>query len=200
MAPGAPPLVLASGSAARRALLGAAGLRFTVRPAAVDETALKAALQARGVPAGEAAMALADAKAASADHAGALVIAADQLLDCEGSWFDKPEDRAAARAQLLRLRGRTHSLATAVTCWRGGARQWGHLASPVLTMRAFSEGFLDRYLDAEGDELSGCVGAYRLEGLGAHLFERVDGDWAAVLGLPMVPLLGFLRDARVILS
>jgi septum formation protein len=198
MLPGGPPLVLASGSAARRSLLAAAGLVFTVQPAAVDEAGLKAALRARGVAIGDAAMALADAKAAALPGTDALVIAADQMLGCGDEWFDKPGDLASARTQLLRLRGRPHRLHAAVTCWRAGARLWGHLAVATLTMRAFSEPFLDAYLGAEGNAVLGCVGAYRLEGPGIQLFETVEGDHSAILGLPMLPLLAFLRQAGVI--
>ncbi len=198
MAPNAPFVVLASGSAARRALLQAAGVAFVVRPAAVDEAAIKAALRADGADAAETAMALADAKAARVRDPAALVIGADQLLACDGEWFDKPPDLAAARIQLLRLRGRRHELATAVTCWHGGQPVWHHLARPALAMRAFSDGFLDAYLAAEGEALLSSVGGYRLEGPGAQLFDAVEGDHAAVLGLPLLPLLGFLRQHGVL--
>ena len=193
MAPGAPALALASGSAARRALMAAAGLRFTVRPAGVDEDAIKA----RGGDPAEVAMALADAKAAAMP--GGLVIGADQMLVCEGECFDKPPTPAAARAQLGRLRGRWHELLTAVACWRDGARAWSYLARPSLRMRAFSPAFLDAYLAAEGDAALGSVGAYRFEGLGVHLFDAVEGEHAAILGLPMTALLGYLREAGVVL-
>ena len=198
MAPDAPPVILASGSAARRALLQAAGITFTVRPAAVDETAIKTAMRTSGADAGEAAMALADAKAGRVRDGAALVIGADQLLVCDGAWFDKPPDLPAARAQLLQLCGRRHELATAVTCWRGGRPVWRHLAHPALTMRAFSDAFLDAYLAAEGEALLSSVGGYRLEGPGAQLFDAVEGDHAAVLGLPLLPLLGFLRQHGVL--
>lgn len=198
MAPDAPPVILASGSAARRMLLQAAGITFTVRPAAVDETAIKAAMRTSGADAGEAAMALADAKAARVRDEAALVIGADQLLVCDGAWFDKPPDLPTARAQLLQLRGRRHELATAVTCWRGGRPVWHHLAHPALTMRAFSDEFLDAYLAAEGEVLLSSVGGYRLEGPGAQLFDAAEGDHAAVLGLPLLPLLGFLRQHGVL--
>ena len=198
MAPDAPPVILASGSAARRALLQAAGITFTARPAAVDEAAIKAAMRTSGADAGEAAMALADAKAARVRDGAALVIGADQVLVCDGAWFDKPPDLPAARAQLLQLRGRRHELATAVTCWRGDRPVWHHLAHPALTMRAFSDAFLDAYLAAEGEALLSSVGGYRLEGPGAQLFDAVEGDHAAVLGLPLLPLLGFLRQHGVL--
>ena len=137
-----PRLVLASASAARRAVLAAAGLSFAAEAAAVDEAAIKESARAEGIPAAEAAIMLAEAKAqriARAAEPDALVIGADQLLVCDGAWFDKPPDRAAARAQLLALRGRTHALVTAVVCWRGGERIWGHVEAPRLTMRDFSD-------------------------------------------------------------
>jgi septum formation protein len=198
-----PPLVLASASAARSAVLAAAGLAFSVEAAAVDEAAIKESARAEGIPADEAATMLAEAKArrvARRAPEGALVIGADQILVCDGAWFDKPADGAAARAQLLALRGKTHELQTALVCWRGGERVWGHVEAPRLTMRAFSDSFLDAYLRAEGEAVLSSVGAYRLEGLGAHLFAAVRGEHAAVLGLPLLPLLGFLRGHGVLLG
>jgi septum formation protein len=197
-----PPLVLASASAARAAVLLAAGLRCAVQAAAVDEAAIKASAQAEGLTPGDAAILLADAKAArvARRNSEALVLGADQLLVCEGRWFDKPADLAAARDHLLALRGRPHELVTAMVCWRHGGRVWQHLARPRLTMRAFSEEFLDAYLAAEGAAVLGSVGAYRLEGLGVHLFAEVRGEHAAILGLPLLPLLGFLRDHGVLLA
>ncbi len=198
-----PPLVLASASAARRAVLAAAGLSFAAEAAAVDEAAIKESARAEGIPPGEAAAALAEAKARRVSRRapnGALVIGADQILVCEGAWFDKPADAAAARAQLLALRNKAHELQTAVVCWRGGERVWGHVETPRLTMRAFSDAFLDAYLEAEGEAVLSSVGAYRLEGLGAHLFSAVRGEHAAVLGLPLLPLLGFLRGHGVLLA
>lgn len=198
-----PRLVLASASAARRAVLAAAGLSFSAEAAAVDEAAIKESARAEGFTAGEAATLLAEAKARRvARRAGddALVIGADQILVCEGAWFDKPADMAAARAHLLALRGKTHELATALVCWRGGERVWGHLETPRLAMRAFSDAFLDAYLEAEGEAVLSSVGGYRLEGLGAQLFASVEGEHAAVLGLPLLPLLGFLRGHGVLLG
>jgi septum formation protein len=198
--PGAPPLVLASSSATRAALLRAAGLPFTVQPAAVDEAALKESAQAEDMPPAEAAVLLADAKAARVarrllrEEPEALVIGADSLLVCEGRWFDKPEGLDGARAQLRALRGRTHELISAVVCWRHGARIWHHAATCRLSMRDFSDAFLDAYLAAEGEDITHSVGAYRLEGLGMHLFRAVEGEHAAILGLPMLPLLDFLRQ------
>jgi septum formation protein len=188
--------VLASASPARRAVLQAAGLGFEAIAAAVDETAIKQSCQAEGIPAGDAAILLADAKARSVARRrpNALVIGADQLLVCEACWYDKPPDLAAARAQLLALRGRTHELVTATVCWRDGARIWQDLSRPRLTMREFSDAFLDAYLAAEGTALLGSVGAYRLEGPGVQLFSRIEGEHSAILGLPLLPLLEALRD------
>ncbi len=196
----APRLVLASASTARRALLDAAGLRFEAVPAAVDEAAIKEAAQAEDIPPADAALMLADAKAERIARRDpeALVIGCDQLLVCEGSWYDKPPDLPAARAQLLALRGRTHDLVTAVVCHRHGSRVWQNLARPRMTMRDFSEAFLDAYLAAEGERVLGSVGAYRLEGPGIHLFARIQGDHAAILGLPLLELLGFLRQHGVL--
>lgn len=196
-----PRIILASASSARRAVLEAAGLRFEARPAAVDEAAIKDGALAEGIPPTDAALMLADAKAERIARRDpeALVIGCDQLLVCEGAWFDKPADVAAARAQLLALRGRTHELVTAVVCHRRGGRVWQHVATPRLTMRAFSEAFLDAYLTMEAEHVTHSVGAYRLEGPGVQLFDRVQGEHAAILGLPLLPLLGFLRQHGALL-
>lgn len=195
-----PRLILASGSATRAGLLRGAGVAFEVVVVAVDEDGVKRSAQAEGAGAEETAVLLAEMKAArvSRRHPGALVIGADQILVCGAEWFDKPGDLAEARGQLLRLRGRGHRLATAVVCMIGGVRVWHDVASPVLTMRDFSEGFLDSYLRAEGSAVLATVGAYRLEGMGVQLFDRVEGEFAAVLGLPLLAVLGFLRQRGVL--
>lgn len=195
-----PRVILASGSATRRALLEAAGLHFTAEPAAVDEAAIKESAQAEGLKPADAALLLADSKAMRVARRApeALVIGADQLLVCEGRWYDKPPGVAAARTQLESLRGRTHELVTACVCWRHGARIWQEVAVPRLAMRAFSDRFLDEYLEAEGAHVTSSVGAYRLEGLGVHLFARISGEHAAILGLPLLALLGFLRQHGVL--
>ncbi|MDQ1080938.1 nucleoside triphosphate pyrophosphatase [Pseudoroseomonas cervicalis] len=193
-------LILASSSETRAALLRGAGLEFEARPARVDEAALKQAAQAEAIPPGDAAILLAEAKAQRIARQApeAVVIGADQLLVCEGRWYDKPEDIAAARAQLQALRGRSHTLHTATVAWRGGQRIWQHLATPRLTMRGFSDAFLERYLAAEGEAVTWSVGAYRLEGLGVQLFRDIQGEHSAILGLPLLPLLGFLRQHGVL--
>jgi septum formation protein len=199
---GAPRIVLASQSAARRAVLAGAGLEFEVQAASIDEGAVKDAAVAEGMSALETAVLLAEMKAERvARRAGdALVIGCDQLLVCDGVWFDKPADVAAARGQLLALRGRVHELVTAVVCLRGGERVWHHVARPRLTMRGFSEGFLDAYLAAEAGEVVHCVGAYRLEGPGVQLFDAIEGEYAAILGVPLLALLGFLRQHGVLMG
>jgi septum formation protein len=196
----APQLVLASASPTRAHLLRAAGVPFEQRPAAVDEATLKEALRAEGVPAGDAAVALAELKAqrVAGQMPGAIVLGADQILVWEDRWFDKPQDRAGARAQLSRLAGRWHELATAVVAFRGGARVWHHLAVPRLWLRECSPEFLDAYLDELGEAAFTSVGAYQIEGLGAQLFARIEGDHFAVLGLPLLPLLEFLREQSVL--
>jgi septum formation protein len=197
-----PRLILASESLTRRALLQAAGLRFEALPARIDEEAVKRAALSENMPPGEAALLLAELKAerVAMREPDALVIGADQLLVCEESWFDKPASLAGARDQLRALRGRTHTLFTAVLCQRGGRRVWDHVAEPRLTMRPLSDAFLDAYLAGEGEAIMSSVGAYRLEGLGAMLFDRIEGDHFSVLGLPLLPLLGFLRQHGVLMG
>jgi septum formation protein len=202
MAPDAPRLVLASQSTARAEVLRQAGVTFEIRPAAVDEDAVKASARAEGVAIADTAMLLAEMKAlrVSRRDPDAVVIGADQMLVCDGVWFDKPADRAGARTQLQTLRGKEHRLITEMVLARGGQRIWHHLTESRMTMRRFSDAFLDAYLDAEGDAVLGSVGAYRLEGSGVQLFEAVVGDHSAVLGLPLLPLLGFLRQHGVLMD
>ena len=192
----APRLVLASASASRRALLAGAGLAFTVRPADVDEGAVKQAAQDAGLTAADAALRLAELKAEAVAQAepGALVIGADQILVCGAAWFDKPATVEAAAEQLRTLRGQRHELVTAVVCWQGGARIWRHVEAACLAMRQFSDAFLADYLAAEGETVTTTVGAYRVEGMGIHLFETIQGDHSSILGLPLLPLLDFLRQ------
>ncbi len=198
----AAPLILASASKTRRDLLDAAlspMLRFAVQAASVDEAAIKRRMQAAGASPQDAALALADAKAAAISDADAIVIGADQILVCGGRWFDKPRDLAEAGDHLRALRGRTHALATAVVCRRDGVPVWQHVEIPELTMRAMSDGFIDAYLAAEGEACLSSVGGYRLEGLGIQLFSAVQGEHSAILGLPLLPLLAFLREQGVLL-
>lgn len=189
-------IVLASGSATRRAMLEQAGVAFVVDTAPVDETAVKDAMRLETGNPARVAEVLAELKATrvSARHPGAIVIGADQMLDCDGVWYDKPADGAAARAQLQSLRDRTHRLVSAVVAVRDGQRLWHHTDQARLTMRRFSDAFLDDYLAKAGDAVLSSVGAYQLEGLGAQLFMAVEGDHFTILGLPLLPLLDFLRE------
>jgi len=193
MMAGAPALVLASASETRRRLLASAGLAFEAVATGVDEDAVKREARVLGGSAEATALRLARLKAQAVGREGALVIGCDQILVCGGQWFDKPVSVEAAAVQLRALRGRSHMLATAMVALRGGAEVWHHVATPRLTMRGFSDAFLARYLAAEGAAVLGSVGAYRLEGLGVHLFDAMEGEHSAILGLPLLPLLGFLR-------
>jgi septum formation protein len=187
---------LASRSQARIALMTNAGLAFETIPAEIDEAAVKTDRLAQNAGPNAIAADLAAAKAVevSSRHPGALVIGADQTLALEGRLFDKPADLMAARAQLLALRGRSHQLHSAVALARRGEVVWRTLETATLHVRAFSDAFLTAYLAGEGDELLSCVGAYRLEGLGAQLFERIEGDYFTILGLPLLSLLHGLRQ------
>lgn len=193
-------LVLASGSAIRRTLLENAGLTFSVLSSEVDEAPLKQAGWAEGATPQTVALRLAEAKALSLSCPDAFIIGADQMLSCHGSWYDKPADLPAAREQLLSLKGQTHTLHTAVVVCRNGQVLWQHVSEPQLTMRSFSDAFLDAYLAAEGEECLYSVGAYRIEGPGLHLFARMEGDQTAILGLPLLPLLEGLREMGVLFS
>lgn len=197
-----PELVLASGSSSRRHMLESAGLTFRVLPADVDEAALKKGLlaQSRRPGPGEIAETLARAKseAVSRRMPDAVVIGADQVLALDEELFDKPADLAAARAQLLRLCGRTHRLSTAVAVALDGRSVWQCTEAATLTLRSFSPAALDRYLAVAGDRVTRSVGAYEIEGPAIQLFERIEGDYFTILGLPLLPLLAELRTRGII--
>lgn len=192
--------ILASGSPSRRRILSAAQVPFTAIPADIDETKLKDELLGRNVDMSAIAPALAEAKAlhVSRVHPNDLVLGADQALLFEGELISKCPDLTAARVLLSRLRGKPHQLVGALALARGGAVLWRHTETSDLTMRAFSDAFLDGYLSTEGKSILGCVGCYKLEGLGAQLFERVEGDYFSILGLSLQPLLAELRKQGVI--
>ncbi|RMF36261.1 MAG: septum formation protein Maf [Alphaproteobacteria bacterium] len=194
--------VLASGSASRLALLRNAGLEPRRLVPRIDEAAIRAALQAEGADAGTIALRLAETKACriSTRAPQALVLGADQILVCDGEIFDKPADMAAARATLRRLRGRSHQLISAAVIAENGGPVWHHLGHARLEMRAFSDRFLDAYLDAAGEVVLQSVGAYQLEARGAQLFSRVSGDYFTILGLPLLETLDYLRVRGILLT
>jgi len=189
------PLVLASKSAIRHALLRDAGVPVEVQPADIDERTIEQRSPARD--AGELAALLAREKAQTiaARLPGRLVLGADQTLALGERRFSKPGDRACARAQLAALRGRTHELHTAVALMRESTIVFEHREVARLTMRAFSDSFLESYLDAVGAAVTASVGGYQLERIGIQLFERIEGEHFVILGLPLVALLQYLRQA-----
>lgn len=183
------PLTLASKSRVRADILSGAGLAFDMHPSGVDEDVLKAE---HGGDPPALAIALAEAKAKAVSVPG-LIIGADQLLHCDGKLYDKPRDMDEARANLQVFRGKTHQLIGGVVLVENGETLWTHHQSVSLTMRDFSDAFLDLYLAEAGAAILASVGCYQLEGLGAHLFSHIDGDYFATLGLPLLPLLDGLR-------
>ena len=190
------PLVLASGSEARRQLLEAAGIPFVVLRVPVDEGAIAASLlETRQSPASIAvALAHAKAEAAARREPEPILLSADQTLDHGGRLLMKPADRAHARHQLMALRGTEHQLHSAAVLRRGDDVLWAGIASATLRMRDFSDAFLDAYLDQMGPVVTTTVGGYQLEGLGIHLFDSIEGDHSTILGLPLTPVLHALRD------
>jgi len=189
-------VILASASEARRRMLEQAGVTVTCEAAAIDEAAVKRIASAGGHDVASAAGTLAELKArrVATRHRGALVIGADQILECQGGWYDKPASPAEARTQLASLRGRTHTLTSAAVIMRDNRVIWRDAESARLTMRAFSDAFLDTYIAQAGDEVCHTVGAYRIEGPGLQLFSRVEGDHFVILGMPLLALLQALRD------
>ncbi|MBC6440656.1 MAG: Maf family protein [Rhodospirillales bacterium] len=197
-----PRLILASRSGGRRQMLENAGVVFEVDAANIDEDAVRDSLKAEGAPVEQVAETLAELKArrVSARQPGALVLGADQMLECEGRWYDKPESVAVARDHLLSLAGRTHRLISSVVLLRDEARLWHETAVAAMTMRPFTDGFLDSYLEAVGDRVCTSVGCYQVEGPGLQLFHRIDGDHFTIVGLPLLPVLDQLRVQGVLPS
>ena len=202
--PPSPPraLRLASASAVRLHLLKMAGLDVTATPVRIDEAALREALVAEGASPRDIADALAEMKARKlADREPqALVLGCDQVLDHDGILWGKPESADAARAQLRALRGQTHRLFSAVVLYDAGQPVWRHVGEVRLTMRPFSDDYLDVYLGRNWPSVADSVGGYKLEDEGARLFQSIDGDYFTVLGLPLLPLLGYLGQRGWIAS
>jgi len=187
-------IILASTSPIRRRLLENAGMPFVAKKPSVDEEEVKRS--APGLAREALAQHLASAKclSVSARHPQDLVIGADQVLSFSGKTFDKPASLEEARSHLLEFRGKAHTLISAICCARDGAVLWQYTDRAELTMRYFSNRFLDDYLASTGPDITASVGGYKLEGLGLQLFEHIDGDYFTVLGLPLLPLLEFLRS------
>jgi septum formation protein len=190
-------IVLSSTSATRRKLLSQTGIYFKTAKPPVDESVIKVALRKAGASAAQVAENLAESKANSVGQIipGAYIIGADQMLECDGRWYDKPADRDGARRHLESLRGKTHELITAAVIAHEGRVIWRHTEIAKMTMRDFSESFLDSYMEKAGDGIVKSVGAYEMEGTGSQLFEKVEGDFFSILGLPLIPLMGALREA-----
>lgn len=193
-------IVLASASPIRRALLAQAGVVALAEPARIDEAAVRDALQAEGASPRDQADALAEMKAArvSSRHPEAIVIGCDQVLDFEGRVFSKPDGSDAVRAQVLALRGRTHTLISAIVLYDAGQPVWRHVGEVRLTMRDFSDSYLLDYLSRNAADVQDSVGGYKLESEGIRLFSRIDGSHFDALGLPLVPLLGYLGQRGII--
>lgn len=188
------PLVLASRSDIRGKILAAAGLRFEIRPSRVDERAVEAKSSLSDAAAVARHLARAKADAVAASLPGRMVLGADQTLARGTKRLSKPVNRADAAEQLRTLRGRTHELHSALALVRDGTVLFACVDTARLTMRSFSDRFLNDYLDMAGDTAMNSVGGYQLEGIGIHLFEQVEGDYFTILGLPLLPLLAFLRE------
>jgi septum formation protein len=197
---GGASLILASGSATRADILRDAGLVFKIERPTVDESAIRRSMIASKVAVESGAARLADLKALeiSAKYPTALVVGADQILECGGAWFEKPCNIGQARKQLEQLSGEQHRLISSVAVALNNTVIWRHTDQAVLNMRPLSEGFLAAYLEIMGDRLFSSVGGYQIESLGAQVFDSVVGDHYTILGLPLLPLLGFLREKDVL--
>lgn len=194
-------IILASGSAIRKQILDGAGLEYEVIVRPVDEAAIKDAMLAENSRLRDIADALAEAKAmrVSRQEPG-FVIGADQIMVMEKTLFDKPKDMGEVRTRLLSMRGKMHELVGAVVICENGAPVWRHMSRTKLWVREFSDAFLDAYIETEGEALMKSVGAYRFEGPGAQLFEKVEGGFFAILGLDLLPVLDYLRTRGVVQS
>lgn len=195
-------LVLASGSRTRARMLQAAGVAIEIAVPAIDEPELMASLRDSGAAVDRAAEVLAEMKAkrVATRFPGRLVLGCDQMLECEGEWLDKARSRDHAREQLQMLRGRSHHLVTSAVLVRDEQRVWHHTDKAEMRFRDFSDHFLDEYLEAAGPDILQSVGAYQLEGLGAQLFDRIQGDFFTILGLPLLPVLQILRTHGLLRS
>ena len=195
-------LVLASASRIRAKILHDAGLGYRCYPVAIDEELVRASANAEGVPVGDIVIMLADMKAVAAvqrlaletDPSPAFVLGCDQILACDGVIYSKPQDRTMAMAQLTALSGKTHQLFTAAVLYRNGERIWHHLAIAKITMRRLDEGFINSYLEQLGSAAFSSPASYQIENIGAHLLSRIDGCHFSILGLPLLELLGILRE------
>ena len=195
-------LVLASASSTRAKILHDAGLGYRCFPVAIDEESVRASASAESVPVGDIAIILAEMKAAVAvqrlaletDPSPAYVLGCDQILACDGVVYSKPLDHAMAKAQLMALSGKTHQLFCAAVLYCNGERIWHHLAIAKITMRHLDEGFIDSYLNRLGAATFNSPASYQIENLGAHLLSRIDGCHFSILGLPLLELLGILRE------
>lgn len=194
-------LVLASQSASRQAMLTAAGVPFRAVAASVDEAAIKDAMLAEGAAARDVADTLAAVKAerVAQAHPGDLVVGSDSIMVlADGQMLDKPADRADAASHLAAMSGGRHTLISAVVAVEGGRQVWRHVDTAMLSVRSLSADFIEAYLGDEWPAIAGCVGCFRIEGPGVQLFDRIDGDHFTILGMPLLPLLGFLRTRGVI--
>lgn len=196
-----PPIILASGSQIRRDILKGAGIEFTVETKPVDEGAIKTAMLAEGAKPRDIADALAEAKAVKVSRMmPGFVIGADQIMVMDGHLFDKPKDMEEAQDRLLLMRGKTHSLVGSVVICENGTPIWRHASKTILTVRPFSDEFLESYLESEGEDILSSVGAYKFEGRGAQLFSHVEGDFFSILGLSLLPVLDYLRTRGALKS
>lgn len=196
-------IILASASKSRQALLQGAGVAARTAPADINERAIRTALQrSGGTTPGDIAEVLARAKAETISEAerDAVVIGADPVLALDGEIFEKPPDMEAARKTILALRGKTHQLHASVAVASAGNAVWAHTETAHMTMRDFDAEFVGRYLSAAGEGVLGSVGAYQLEGIGIHLFAEIKGDYFTILGLPLLPLLDYLRGEGIVAS